>query len=324
MSTAPADERLSAYLDGELTDEEVEHLEADLARDAALQAELSRLRAVVAFLHDEGPVRAPLGFHSAVMARIDEEHPVRAPWWAWMRRPFGMPVEGLAVAAVALLVLAVVGWPVGEAPPEGEAPVWRDVPAEPDAAPAAVKAPKTESAEEAVPEPPRPAPQTKSEASTKEVSPVEPAATDKGAGVDEEPAPTPDLTGRSVPKGYVVVTEDVGALRTLLAVVGKLGGTVTTAAGQPVASATMASSSESFSITVPSAALAAFESELTKLGMLQRDFDDKLYYGEEVSVAVTLQLAGGGVGTVDDGAPNAARSKKAMEYDMEQALPELR
>jgi len=323
MSTAPADERLSAYLDGELTDEEVEHLEADLARDAALRAELKRLRAVVRFLHDEGPVRAPLGFHNAVMARIDEEHPVRAPWWAWLRRPFGMPMEGLAVAAVALLVLAVVGWPGGEAPPEGEAPVWRDVPAEPDAAPAAMKAPKME-AEEAVPEPPRPAPQTKREASTKEVSPEEPAAADKGAGVDEEPAPKPDVTGRSVPKGYVVVTEDVGALRTLLAVVGKLGGTVTTASGQPVASATMASSSESFSITMPSDALASFESELTKLGMLQRDFDDKLYYGEEVSVAVTLQLAGGGVGTVDDGPPNAARSKKAMEYDMEQALPEVR
>ena len=72
------DERLSAYLDGELSAEEAEQLEAELEADPSLRAELDRLNVVVSMLADEGPVRAPLGFHHAVMERVEREHPAAA------------------------------------------------------------------------------------------------------------------------------------------------------------------------------------------------------------------------------------------------------
>jgi negative regulator of sigma E activity len=329
MSTAPADERLSAYLDGELTDEEVAHLEAELARDAALRAQLSELEAVVRFLHDEGPVRAPLGFHSAVMARIEEEHPERAPWWAFFRRPFGVPLEGLAVAAAALIVVAVVGWPRGDEPlPGGEEPVWRDLPEEQAPAAVDVESLKKESMKGEAPAEPEAAPPAEVPSVSKKGGPKaepavptvdEPEPTEAEAvaeGTDERGS---DEIGRSVPRGYTVITEDTTALRTLLAVVGKLGGSVTLADGSEVQSAQMTSSTQGLKITLPTGALAEFERQLAGLGMLQRDFDDKLYYADQVTVGVTLQLAGGSVGGDDGSKPNAARARKQYEADMMEA-----
>src|SRR5687768_10903156 len=102
----PNGESLSAWLDGEIDPAEAAELEAELARDPALKAELESLESVVRLLRDEGPAQAPLGFHHRVMARVEEEHPERPSWWSWLRRPFGVPLEGWAIglaAAVALL-----------------------------------------------------------------------------------------------------------------------------------------------------------------------------------------------------------------------------
>lgn len=100
-------ENLSAYLDGELTDVEAAELEAELARDPVLRAELSELESVAQWLREEGAEPAPFGFHRRVMDRVEAEHPTGAARWAWLRRPFGVALEGWLVAAAAAAVLFV-------------------------------------------------------------------------------------------------------------------------------------------------------------------------------------------------------------------------
>src|SRR5688572_12353744 len=145
-ATAPSDgERLSAWLDGEIDPAEAAELEAELARDPALKAELDSLETVVRLLRDEGPSQAPLGFHHRVMARVEQEHPVRPSWWAWLRRPLGVPLEGwaigLAAAVALLLVLPSKSPPAPELPqPEETSPAVVKLP-EPDVAPVASKEP---------------------------------------------------------------------------------------------------------------------------------------------------------------------------------------
>lgn len=105
MSTNPANEQLSAYLDGELEDAEAASVEAALSGDAELRAELDRLKGVQRLLRTHGRARAPEGFAERVIAAAAaEENVVAFPWW---RRPFGIPVEGVLIAAAAALVLIV-------------------------------------------------------------------------------------------------------------------------------------------------------------------------------------------------------------------------
>jgi len=122
MTQPAANEELSAYLDGELEDTEVAELEARLAAEPALREELEALSAAADFLRTHGPVRAPPGFHGRVMVAVEDE-PVPGSWWRWLRRPFGLPVEGLAVAAAAVLVLVFaldLGRDAFEAPLDAE------------------------------------------------------------------------------------------------------------------------------------------------------------------------------------------------------------
>ena len=266
------------------------------------------------------------------MERVEREHPAAAntTWWAWVRRPFGMPIEGVAVAAVALLVLAVVGLP-GEAPPTDlDLPEYRDVPPSPEgeAAPAAVKLPALPEKEvpaeapEAKPEAggegmgksapaPAPAPEPSAEADV-------PDETVAAEGTDEDPAAAPPL--RSVPNGYDLFTEDVSALRSLLALVGRLGGEVTDLDGNPVTSAEMTSSRRDVKITLPQASLNEFQSQIASLGVARPTFDDdRLLSSATVELQVGIQLSGGGVGTGDGDKPGTERrpapKKRMMEFD---------
>jgi len=97
-------ENLSAYLDGELSDSEARALEAQLAQDPTLMAELNELKDVQDYIRSHGPIQAPPGFYAKVLSTVEQE-PIQASWWSWLSRPFGLPVQGLAVAAVAALVL---------------------------------------------------------------------------------------------------------------------------------------------------------------------------------------------------------------------------
>jgi len=339
MNTELPDERLSAYLDGELPADEVARLEAELAADPSLQADLDELSAVVRMLGEEGPVRAPLGFHHAVMQRIEEEYPAQ-PSWAWLRRPFGLPLEGLAVAAVALLVLAVVGLPTDTPPADVQAPEWRDVPPDPeaDAAPAAMKRPSPKAepdaqapAEPAAGEAPGPSGEGKAsggaddpEGEAQKVAPQ--GKPPVAAGTDEDASSPPPAPLRTVPNSYDLFTEDVGSLRALLALVAKLGGTVTDLDGNPVTDAQLSSSRRDVLVSLPQGALADFQAELARLGTPRANFDDdRLLSGDTVSLQVSVQLSGGGVGTGADEATQRKPSRK-MQFDemMEAEAPEAR
>ena len=101
-------EDVSAYLDGDLSDAEIEAFEAELDRNATLREELDDVRWVSEWLADEGPLEAPMGFANRVMDRIEAEHPTPGPWWTWLRRPFGLPLEGVVLALAAAVVLLLV------------------------------------------------------------------------------------------------------------------------------------------------------------------------------------------------------------------------
>jgi anti-sigma factor RsiW len=97
------DELLSAYLDGELSTSARARLEAQLASDPALRAELDVLRRTVAMVHDLLSVPAPHNFLLPVAAgrrRSLRAKPVRRSWAA--------PLLSAATAIVSLLFVAVL------------------------------------------------------------------------------------------------------------------------------------------------------------------------------------------------------------------------
>jgi anti-sigma factor RsiW len=98
------DERLSAYLDGELDELQSARLERELREDRVLREALSTLRALRSHVQRVGPVRAPERLFDRIMDDVDRDM-ANARRYRWFRRPFGIPIEGLAVAAVAILVL---------------------------------------------------------------------------------------------------------------------------------------------------------------------------------------------------------------------------
>ena len=109
-NTAHISNNLSAYLDGELSDVERAEVEAALAHDPALAAELGALREAQEILQTFGPVRAPAGFRARILEATDNE-PMPGDFWRWLRRPFGVPIEGLAVGLAAAAVLLFIAWP---------------------------------------------------------------------------------------------------------------------------------------------------------------------------------------------------------------------
>jgi len=117
MSEPFANEMLSAYLDGELSEADRNQIEASLASDAVLRDELDQLTGARDFLAEHGPVAAPSDFLDGLLAAIEDEPQVVQ--LSWYRRPFGIPIEGLAVAAAALLVvyIALPGGSVSEPAP---------------------------------------------------------------------------------------------------------------------------------------------------------------------------------------------------------------
>lgn len=106
MSMPDTNEALSALLDGELSEAETRALEEQLARDPALKAEFDELREVREFMLAHGPAHAPADFHAKILAMVENEPmPANRPMSSFYRRPFGVPIEALAVAAAAVFVV---------------------------------------------------------------------------------------------------------------------------------------------------------------------------------------------------------------------------
>jgi anti-sigma factor RsiW len=106
MSNFEAREHLSAYLDGELSGEELTRMEAALEQDADLRADLDELREVVDELGELPELEAPKGLLAAVLADV-------AP----------LPIPGLADAAARSGEMAAAPAPrVVQPPPAATAP----------------------------------------------------------------------------------------------------------------------------------------------------------------------------------------------------------
>jgi hypothetical protein len=113
--------RLSAYIDGELSDAEMAEVARAIEEQPELREAYDELLVAVALLREHGPVQAPAGFHSGVMRRVEGLSAGRS----WLERLFGPlgrhPVQGLGVAVVAAAVLLLVfRGPVLDGPLPGE------------------------------------------------------------------------------------------------------------------------------------------------------------------------------------------------------------
>ncbi len=118
MDTYFARNRLSAYLDGLLPPSEAREVAAAIERDPTLAAEFESMRQTVELLHQEGPAQAPTGFHARVMAKAAEHGrpsgqliPIRR----WLAR---VPVEAVALAAAAAVVVIAIQWRPNQQPLE--------------------------------------------------------------------------------------------------------------------------------------------------------------------------------------------------------------
>ncbi|HJN76271.1 MAG TPA: zf-HC2 domain-containing protein [Myxococcota bacterium] len=112
-----ARERLSAYIDGELSASERGEVDAALKRSPELREEYERLLTTVDFVREHGPAQAPPGFHARLMAQVADE-PMPGGLWLKIRGFFtALPMESLAVAVAAILVAVLVGRKMDDPPP---------------------------------------------------------------------------------------------------------------------------------------------------------------------------------------------------------------
>jgi sigma-E factor negative regulatory protein RseA len=133
-------EQLSAYLDGELPESELDLLLKQVSRDENLRASLGRYALISETIKAKGAVPAPASFSQRISAAISAEPPlvdkVAAPTERhhgprWLRPAAGFAVAA-GVAAVAILALQPTPQP-GDAPyvvqASGDAPIVQsDVP----------------------------------------------------------------------------------------------------------------------------------------------------------------------------------------------------
>jgi hypothetical protein len=324
MPESPANDDLSAYLDGELPPEASARVQRALASDPVLVVELEQLRLVRSMLSKHGRVDAPFGFKARVLAAVADEPAPTSTWKTWLRRPFGIPVEGFAVALAALLVVVVVGnreqagdgAPLNnfEAPiPAGEQVIVnpeRDaaraqqglspIPASEIAAPFSVNEGETDNVTSgfvgerlegiSVPSSGILAPDigrpVAPEPTTVGVVEPSPAPVAKQSGTADDDAPA--LFGASY--RYQVSTSDPDAATQLLRLAGRYRGRVLDSSGRQV-TATQ-SDSGSYRVQVPAEHLAEFGSALRALGSVVERPDDRIFASSSVTIQVDLIQSG--------------------------------
>lgn len=100
--------RLSAFIDGELSDAEMAEVARAIEEQPEVRQSYRELLDAVELVREHGPIQAPPRFHADVMRRV-EELPSTRGWFSWLPRPFGRtPMQGLGVAVVAAAVLLLV------------------------------------------------------------------------------------------------------------------------------------------------------------------------------------------------------------------------
>ncbi|MCK6506207.1 sigma-E factor negative regulatory protein [Myxococcota bacterium] len=192
MDTFFARNRLSAYLDGSLSDGETAEVDAALADDPELRRELEDMRRAVDLLRIHGPAQAPAGFHARVMARVDAEPPPGRVVSLWRRTLGRVPVEALALAAAAVIVVLVIQG-------RGDEPT-----------PAQVLLPETKDMRQAEVEPPPPPVQAQAPDAAEPQGPT-PSATPASADGDLTTASRTQAEPAALPAGKAMNKLDKGA-----------------------------------------------------------------------------------------------------------------
>ena len=103
-----ATNRLSAYIDGQLTDAEMAEVEKSIRENPAVRSEYNRMLHAVELVRTQGPVAAPVGFKERLEARLAVERAPKARF-RWLPAPLRrLPMEAIGLALAAILVVSVI------------------------------------------------------------------------------------------------------------------------------------------------------------------------------------------------------------------------
>lgn len=353
--TQPAhQDQLSAYLDGELTDEEVRTLEHALEGDVDLRNQLARLERVQSLLRAHGPTLAPEGFTARIQAAVAEEARPSVPWWR------GRSLEGgaLLLAAAAALLIAIPTtttltnglssgsrdaatkesryeqepeWDgVAAAPLQEEAPspgiADRDLDkraddSQKDLAKAAEGTKKLDNAQAPTGSSPKPSKSLPNKAEmTGSTSPMLDSLNSKGDAAEAEAYETANTglepkTLASASLQYRLYVETTEALAALQRLAGQHGTSLQTESGQSIGSGTLTESETSVYVTISADSASAFTNALSTLGKVQYESSTDMIRGPTPRIRIDLVLIGG-MGTDSDLAPNAAeRAQQHLDVE---------
>lgn len=108
MNAFFASNRLSAYIDGALSDSEMAEVEQAIRENPEVRAEYSRMLSAVERLRDQGPMQAPTGFSERLNARLALEKMPRRRF-SWLPESLrSLPLEAMGLALSALLVVFLI------------------------------------------------------------------------------------------------------------------------------------------------------------------------------------------------------------------------
>ena len=103
-----ASNRLSAYIDGELSESEMAEVERAIRENPTVRAEYSRMMNAIELVRNQGVVEVPQGFRARLDARLAVERMPQARW-RWIPSPLRrMPLEAFGLACAALLVVFLI------------------------------------------------------------------------------------------------------------------------------------------------------------------------------------------------------------------------
>ena len=342
MTQFSANENLSAFLDGELTPEEFDLVQAELDRDPALRAELDDLSEVRSFLGKHGAMAAPNDFLSGLLERVDEE-PTKVVQLAWFRRPLGVPISGLALAAAAAFVFYLslpTGAPVSEpelTSPAAAVPVQEKSSSEPERSFDAVVdvGPASQNQSTIDPDARKKAPPSswkRSEGKKVPKKRMKGVAKDVEANSDLAPPFSNEAVlekeadvrsvGKlkqeeekgqrftQVPFRYTLTTQDSEALMQLAGIAARYQGELLDTSKNPLhVEELQGAKAATVLVQIPAHALQDFGRALGTLGSVQSEIDNSMFAGDPVEVRVQVRLAPGAPGTAD---PKKSSPKQAL------------
>ena len=103
-----ATNRLSAYIDGQLSDAEMAEVEKSIRENPSVRSEYNRMLHAVELVRNQGPLPVPEGFRERLEARLALERAPK-PRLKWLPPPLRrLPIEAIGLAMAAILVVSVI------------------------------------------------------------------------------------------------------------------------------------------------------------------------------------------------------------------------